>query len=154
HTLLAQIPILYALSIGALLLTFAIGDMVFHSRRWITIPGTGVQIQTSEFEKIVIILLVARYLSELKTEGIGLRDLLKLGVLVGIPTALVMSQPDFGTGSTYLPILAGGVLLAGIRWRYLAVLATLCALALPAGWYFLKDYQRARLETFVDPSAD
>jgi rod shape determining protein RodA len=154
HTLLGQVPLLYCLSIGALLLTYAIGDMVFHSRRWIGIPGTGVQIQTSEFTKIVIILLVARYLSELKSDEIGWRDLLKLGGLVGIPTVLVMSQPDFGTGATYLPILAGGVLLAGIRWRYLAVVAIVCALALPAGWYFLKDYQRARLTTFVDPSAD
>jgi rod shape determining protein RodA len=154
HTLLGQVPLLYCLSIGALLLTWAIGDMVFHSRRWITIPGSGVQIQTSEFTKIVIILLIARYLSELKSDEIGWRDLLKLGGLVGIPTVLVMSQPDFGTGATYLPILAGGVLLAGIRWRYLAVVVIVCALALPAGWYFLKDFQRARLTTFVDPSAD
>ena len=65
-----------------------------------------------------------------------------------------MSQPDFGTGATYLPILAAGILLAGIQWRYLAVVVLVCALALPAGWYFLKDYQRARLVTFVDPSAD
>jgi rod shape determining protein RodA len=154
HTLLGQVPLLYCASIGALLLTFAVGDVVFHSRRWITIPGTGVQIQTSEFEKIVIILVVARYLSELKGDGVDLRDLLKLGGLVGIPTALVMSQPDFGTGSTYLPILAGGVLLAGIRWRYVAIVAIIGAVAVPAGWYLLKDYQRARLITFVDPSAD
>src|SRR5580704_14241044 len=132
HTLLGQVPILYCVSIGAILLTLAVGDMVFHSRRWISIPGTGIQIQTSEFEKIVIILLVARYLSELKTEKVGLRDLLKLGGLVGIPTLLVMSQPDFGTGATYVPILAAGVLLAGIRWRYLAVVAIVCALAVPA----------------------
>jgi rod shape determining protein RodA len=154
HTLLGQVPILYCVSIGALLLTFAIGDVIFHSRRWITIPGTGIQIQTSEFEKIVIILLVARFLSELKSDEIGIRELLKLGGLVGIPTALVMSQPDFGTGATYLPILAGGVLLAGIRWRYLAIVVIVCALALPGAWYVLKDYQRARLTTFVDPSAD
>jgi rod shape determining protein RodA len=154
HTLLGQVPILYSLSIGALLLTFFIGDVVFHSRRWISVPGTGFQLQTSEFEKIVIILLVARYLAELKSDEMGLRDLLKLGGLVGIPTVLVMSQPDFGTGATYLPILAAGVLLAGIRWRYLAAIAIVCALTLPAGWYFLKDYQRARLVTFVDPSAD
>ena len=154
HTLLGQVPILYCVSIGAILLTVAIGDVVFHSRRWIVIPGTGVQIQTSEFAKIVIILLIARYLSELKSDEISLRDLLKLGGLVGIPTVLVMSQPDFGTGATYLSILAGGVLLAGIRWRYLAVVAIVCALALPAGWYLLKDYQKARLVTFVDPSAD
>lgn len=154
HTLLGQVPILYTLSIGALLLTFAIGDVVFHSRRWITVPVLGFQIQTSEFEKIVIILLVARYLSELKSDEIGLRDLLKLGGLVGIPTVLVMSQPDFGTGCTYLPILAAGVLLAGLRWRYLAIVTMVCALALPVGWYLLKDYQKARLITFVDPSAD
>lgn len=154
HTLLAQVPLLYCVSIAALLLTFAIGDVVFHSRRWITIPGTGAQIQTSEFEKIVIILLVARYLSELKSDRVGLRDLLKLGVLVGIPTALVMNQPDVGTGATYLPILAAGVLLAGIRWQYLAIVIVICALVVPSGWYLLKDYQRARLITFVNPAAD
>ena len=154
HTLLGQVPILYCLSIGAILLTWAVGDLVFHSRRWITVPGTPIQIQTSEFEKIVIILVVARYLSELKTEQVGLRDLLKLGGLVGIPTVLVMIQPDFGTGSTYLPILAGGVLLAGLPWRYVIIVVLACGLALPAGWYLLKDYQKARLVTFVDPGAD
>jgi len=154
HTLLAQVPLLYCISIGALLLTFAIGDLVFHSRRWITIPGTGAQIQTSEFEKIVIILLVARYLSELKSDQVGLRDLLKLGVLVGIPTLLVWSQPDFGTGATYLPIVGAGVLLAGIRWRYLAIVAMVCGLAVPLVWNFLKEGQKARLITFVNPAAD
>jgi rod shape determining protein RodA len=154
HTLLGQVPILYTLSIVALLATFAVGDIVFHSRRWITVPGTSVQLQTSEFEKIVIILLVARYLSELKGDGIGIRDLLKLGGLVGIPTLLVWSQPDFGTGATYLPVLGAGVLLAGLRWRYLAVMALACGLAIPIVWHFLKDFQRARLTTFIDPSAD
>lgn len=154
HTLLGQTPIIYGASIVALLVTFAVGEAVFHSRRWIRIPGSGIQIQISEFEKIVIILVVARFLSELKKDEIGIRDLLKLGALVGIPTVLVMSQPDFGTGATYVPILAAGILLAGIRWRYLAVLAIVCALTAPAGWYLLKDYQKARLITFLDPSSD
>lgn len=154
HTLLGQMPIIYTVSIAALLATLAVGDVVFHSRRWITIPGSTFQIQISEFEKIVIILVVARYLSELKRDEIDLRDLLKLGGLVGIPTVLVMSQPDFGTGATYVPILAVGVLLAGLRWRYLAAMAMVGALALPVTWYFLKDYQRDRLTTFHDPLAD
>jgi len=152
HTLLSQVPVLYAISIVALIATFAVGDVVFHSRRWITI--FGFTFQTSEFEKIVIILMLARYLSELKREELGIRDLLKLGGLVGIPTALVMYQPDLGTGLTYLPILAAGVLMAGLRWRYLAAVAIACALILPVGWHFLKDYQRARLITFLDPSRD
>lgn len=154
HTLLGQMPILYTVSIVALVATLAVGDVVFHSRRWITIPGSSFQIQISEFEKIVIILLVARYLAELKNGEVSIRDLLKLGGLVAIPTALVMSQPDFGTGATYLPILAAGILLAGLRWRYIAVMVVACALAVPVGWHFLKDYQKDRLFTFRDPSAD
>jgi rod shape determining protein RodA len=102
----------------------------------------------------VIILLVARYLSELKRDEVSVRDLFKLGGLVGIPAVLVMYQPDLGTGLTYLPILAAGVLIAGIRWRYLAVIALTGLLVLPVGWIFLKDYQRARLVTFIDPSKD
>ncbi len=156
HTLLGQVPLLYCVSIAALLLTFAVGDLIFHSRRWIPvpIPGLPIQIQVSEFEKIVLILLVARYLSELKSDQVGLRDLLKLGVLVGIPTLLVWSQPDFGTGATYLPILGAGVLLAGIRWRYLAIVTLVCALAVPVVWNFLKEGQKGRLITFVNPAAD
>jgi len=126
--------------------------MVFGSRRWIRVLGFNFQI--SEFVKLVIILVVARYLSELKRDEIGFRDLLKIGGLVALPTALVMYQPDLGTALTYLPVLAAGILLAGLRWHYLAVVLVVCGLALPAGWYFLKDYQRARLVTFLDPSRD
>jgi rod shape determining protein RodA len=152
HTLLGQVPVLYTVSIAALLATLAIGRLVFGSRRWIRVLGFNFQI--SEFVKIVIVLVVARYLSELKSEEIGVRDLLKIGSLVGIPTALVMYQPDLGTGLTYLPILAAGILLAGLRWHHLAAVALACALALPVGWHFLKDYQRTRLVTFLDPSRD
>ena len=152
HTLLGQVPVLYTVSMAALLATLAVGRLVFGSRRWIHVLGFNFQI--SEFVKIVIILVVARYLSELKSEEIRARDLLKIGGLVGIPTALVMYEPDLGTGLTYLPILAVGILLAGLRWRYMAAVALVCALALPIGWHLLKDYQRTRLVTFLDPSRD
>src|SRR6266852_1084004 len=152
HTLLGQVPLLYALSIGALLATFAFGRLVFGSRRSIRVFGLNFQI--SEFVKLVIILVVARYLSELKRDEIRFRDLLKIGGLVGLPTALVIYQPDLGTALTYLPVLAAGILLAGIRWHYLAAVILVCGLAMPVGWHFLKDYQKARLVTFLDPSRD
>jgi rod shape determining protein RodA len=154
HTLLGQVPILYGLSIAALVATYLVGRTVFGSRRWITIPGVGFNFQISEFVKLVIILLVARYLSELKRDEIGWRDLLKLGVLVGIPTALVMKQPDLGTSLTYLPVLGVGILLAGIRWHYLAAIAVAVALAVAVAYPFLQDYQKNRLTSFVDPSKD
>jgi rod shape determining protein RodA len=152
HTLLAQVPLMYGLSIASLIAVLAVGRLVFGSRRWIHVLGFNFQI--SEFVKLVIILMVARYLSELKSDRVRARDLLKLGGLVGIPVALVMYQPDLGTGLTYLPILAAGILIAGIRWHYLAAIALVGALALPVGWLFLKDYQRTRLVTFIEPSRD
>lgn len=152
HTLLGQIPLLYTLSVTALVGVLLAGRLVFGSRRWIKV--LGVNLQVSEFVKLVIILVVARYVSELRSDEIKPRDLLKLGGLVGIPAMLVIYQPDLGTGLTYLPILAVGILIAGVQWRYLAIVALVGALTLPVGWYLLKDYQRQRLVTFLDPSGD
>ena len=90
----------------------------------------------------------------LRTEEVRPRDLLKLGCLVGIPAALVMYQPDFGNG-------IGHTSRSGRRsfdsWDSMALLGDhrVGGRAHAAvGWYFLKDYQRARLVTFLDPSGD
>ena len=153
HTLLGQVPTFYILSVLTLIATFAVGTKIFGSRRWI---GTGsVHLQTSEFVKLVVVLLVARYVSELKTEQMELRDLLRLGGLVGLPMILVMAQPDLGTALTYIPILVVGVFLAGLRWQYAAAILLILAIVMPIGYFaVLKDYQRARLISFLDPSQD
>ncbi|MGA2326545.1 MAG: rod shape-determining protein RodA [Bryobacteraceae bacterium] len=153
HTLLGQAFVLYFLSIACLAVVLVIGTTRFGGRRWI---GYGsFHLQVSEFVKTVIILLVARYLTELKTDRAEGRDLLKLGGLVAVPMLLVMKQPDLGTALTYLPILAVGILLAGLRWQYVAVIGVVLLLVVPLGWrYGLKDYQKARLVTFLDPGRD
>ena len=154
HTLLGQVPLLYGITLAALLAVLLIGVTVFGSRRWIPMPG-GFHFQVSEFAKLVLVLLIARYMTELKGEPVEALDLLKLGGLVGVPMLLVMKQPDLGTALSYLPILAAGVLLAGVRWQYLAAVVVLFALVMPLSWRFvLKDYQRERLLTFVDPGRD
>ena len=152
HTVLGQVPILYTVAVTALLVTVTLGSRVFGSRRWISFLGVNFQI--SEFVKLVIILMVARYLSELKRDRIGIRDLLKLGGLAGIPVALVMSQPDLGTALTYVAIVGAGVLLAGVRWHHLAAIALAGGLLLLGTYPHLKPYQKNRLISFVDPSRD
>jgi rod shape determining protein RodA len=152
HTLLGQVPLIYALTLGALITTFALGKLVWGGRRWLSVGGFNIQV--SEFAKLVIILLVARYLSELKADTLTVRDLLKLGALVGVPWILVALQPDLGTSLTFIPVLIIGIFLAGLRWKYLLVLGVLAGLAVPLTWPFLKDYQKARLTAFVDPSRD
>jgi rod shape determining protein RodA len=152
HSLLSHVPAMYIISIVTLIATFAVGQKVFGSRRWI---GRGsIHLQVSEFVKLVLVLLVARYLSELKTERLELRDLFKLGGLIGLPMVLVMKQPDLGTSLTYLPILVIGIFLAGLRWQHAVAIVLVLAVVLPVGYYFLQDYQKARLVSFIDPSQD
>ncbi len=153
HTLLGQVPILYALSMATLIGTFAFGMTAFGSRRWI--GNNSYHLQVSEFVKIVVVILVARYLTELKSEQLQLPDLLKLAGLVGLPMIMVMLQPDLGTALTFLPILGVGVFLSGFRWQYAVAILVLVAVVAPAGYFFvLKDYQKARLVSFLDPSQD
>ncbi|MFB3827351.1 MAG: rod shape-determining protein RodA [Bryobacteraceae bacterium] len=153
HWLMQHLVALYVTSVALLMLTFVIGRQAFGSRRWIPLVG-GFHLQVSEFVKLVIVLLVARYLTELKTEELEARDLLKLAGLVAVPMLLVLKQPDLGTSLTYLPAVVAGAFLAGLRWRYMIVILLVAVLALPVGWHFLKDYQKARLVSFMDPDRD
>lgn len=153
HTLLGHSYWMYGLCLIALIGVFVIGTVSGGARRWIPLFG-GFKLQVSEFVKIALVLLLARFLTEQKREQLDWRDLLKLVGLVGVPMLLVAKQPDLGTSLTYLPILLAGILLTGLRWQYLVVVALVLALALPAAWVLLHDYQRARLTTFLDPSAD
>src|SRR5258708_1052914 len=152
HTLLGHVFSLYGLSVVTLIATIAIGNQVFGSRRWI---GRGsFHLQVSEFVKLVLVLLVARYLTELKTDRIEMRDLLKLGALIGLPVALVMKQPDLGTALTYVPIFLVGIFLAGLRWQHAVAIVALLAVILPVGYYLAPDYQKSRLVSFLAPSQD
>lgn len=153
HNLLGQVPALYALSLGLLVLTPLVGSLVWGSKRWIPL-GFGFKFQPSEFVKLVIVLLVARYLAELRSDRLAGRDLWKLGLLVGIPCGLVAAQPDLGTSLTYVPVLLAGLFFGGIRWQHALLIAVAAAVLMPAGWFLLKDYQKARLETFLDPMKD
>lgn len=153
HTLLGHVPVLYGLTLFALLATFIFGEVMFHARRWIPLGG-GFRFQTSEFAKLVIILLIARYLSEVKADHLEARDLLKLGGLVGCPMLLVLLQPDLGTALTYMSVLVVGVFLAGLRWQHAVAIVLLAALTGTVGWHFLHDYQKKRVLTFVNPDHD
>ena len=154
HTLLDQAPLMYLVSVGLLVLVLVVGRKVLGSRRWIPLAG-GFHFQVSEFVKLVLILVMARYFSESRQGRVSSPDLIKVGLLGGIPMGLVLLQPDLGTALTYAPIVMMALLLAGIRLKHVAVLGLLFALAMPVAWtYGLKPYQKARLLTFVHPEKD
>jgi rod shape determining protein RodA len=153
HTLLSNVWILYAVSVAGLLAVFVIGVTVFGAKRWIALPG-GFQLQVSEYVKIVVVLLMARFMTELRKDQLDWRDILKITALIGVPMVLVVKQPDLGTALTYLPILIVGIFVAGLRWQYVAAICLAAAIMLPASWLVLKDYQKARLTSFRDPTQD
>jgi rod shape determining protein RodA len=153
HSMLHYVPMLYIASVVMLLATALVGAQIFGSKRWIPLPG-GVHLQVSEFVKLVIILLVARYLTDLKTEELEIWEMAKLAALVALPAVLVLMQPDLGTALTYFAVLGTGAFLAGLRWKYVAAIAVVAVLVLPVGYHFLKDYQKARLVSFMDPERD
>jgi rod shape determining protein RodA len=152
HALLGRVFYFYAAAVGFLLATAFVGNRVFGSTRWIKVGAFT--FQTSEFVKIVLILLVAKYLTDVKTDLLDWKDLAKLSGFVVVPMVLVMKEPDLGTSLTYLPILVCGVLMAGLRWKYFLIILSVLVITLPIGYHFLKPYQKDRLVSFIYPDRD
>jgi rod shape determining protein RodA len=152
HAILDQAPLLYVLGIAALLAVLAMGHTRFGARRWMVIGG--VFLQVSEIMKLVIIIVLARYFGEVRTERLSFADLLKAGLLTAIPAVLILVQPDLGTALVLVPVLILGAFLAGIQKKHAVAILLLLVLAVPVGWKLrghLKPYQRQRIETFLHP---
>jgi rod shape determining protein RodA len=154
HTWLGQAPWLYGAAVLLLLVAAAVGTKLFGSRRWIPLLF-GFSFQVSEFAKVVIVLLVTRYLTGLRRDRLQAADIVKLGALVAVPCLLVAAQPDLGTALTYLPIMAVGMFIAGLQPKHVAVLALIgVAVPLVSYQFVLKDYQKKRVLAFLDPEYD
>jgi rod shape determining protein RodA len=143
----------YALQIGLLLLTLAIGTGIGGAARWITVgPLT---FQFSELAKILMIVVLADYLARNHHRLDSLRTILGACILVGPPLVLVMLQPDLGTSLVFGAILAGMLWMSGASLKWLAILASGVIAAIPIAWtYLLQDYQKQRLTSFLNPNPD
>ncbi|MFY9852899.1 MAG: rod shape-determining protein RodA [Terracidiphilus sp.] len=155
HRLLDWIPWVYGGCLLALLAVLAVGHKAMGGRRWLKLGP--MQFQPSEWVKLILILMMARYFANLGGRSLTWRDIFKAFFLVGVPMLLVLKQPDLGTTLTYAPILVAGLFLGGINFRQALILGT-CALALVAGVWssgkLLKPYQKARLTSFINPDND
>ena len=156
HTLLDQAPVLYIAGVAGLLVVAVIGYSRLGAKRWISLGG-GFNLQVSELMKLIIIIVLARYFSEVRTDRLTLTDICKVALLTLIPVALILKQPDLGTAMVLVPVLIVGMFLAGIEWKHLAVGVVLVALLIPVAWnlrHHLKPYQQQRIETFLHPEED
>ena len=152
HLILEQAPILYLIGIAALVTVLAVGHTRFGAKRWI--PFLGQVFQVSELVKLIIIVVLARFFAEVRTDYLSLTDLLKAGVVVGVPLGLILLQPDMGTALVLMPMLVVGAFLAGMQWKHAAAVALIALLMLPIGWRVLKPYQKERITSFLHPEED
>jgi rod shape determining protein RodA len=142
--------ILYWISIVSLLAVRFAGETALGAQRWIQIGP--VTIQPSEFAKIIIIITLAKMLENRKLET--LKDLIPVGLHVGLPFILILLQPDLGTSLVFIAITIGMLFMAGIRLHLLMGIMGAGLAAIPVFWQFLHDYQKKRLLVFIDPNID
>src|SRR5260370_39241304 len=141
---------------AALLLIVAVdlhGVAGMGAQRWIDLGV--IQLQPSEVMKIALVLALARYFHSLSSEDTGrITRLIVPALIVALPVALVLKQPDLGTA---VMLLASGALLlylGGVRLWVFAAGAVAVAAAAPLAWSMLRDYQKTRFVTFLDPDRD
>jgi rod shape determining protein RodA len=156
HVLLDISPWAYGVSLVLLVAVRVMGAKVMGARRWINLGG-GVHFQPSEWVKLVLIIVVARFFWGLAGRGLAWMDIGRAFAMVCVPMALVLIQPDLGTALTYFPILVAGLFLGGIKPRQVAVLVLGAGVLIGGAWLSgkrLKPYQQARLTSFINPDAD
>jgi rod shape determining protein RodA len=152
HIVMDKAPILYAIGLIALVAVLALGHTRFGAKRWL--PVLGEFFQVSELAKLIIIVVLANFFTEVRSDRLSIADLCKAAVLTGVPVGLILLQPDLGTALVLIPVVVVGAYLAGIDWRHAAVLLLAGALMLPVAWHVLKPYQKERVTTFLHPEDD
>lgn len=156
----AQIPpttyqrwalLIYCVGVVLLVAVLLVGKVGKGAERWLNLGV--VHFQPSEMMKIAVPMFLAWHLHRIHLP-LTMQTIFFSALVVLIPVGLVAKQPDL---STAVLLLCGGVsvlFLAGLSWRLISALFAMLALAAPAFWYVMHDYQRQRVLTFFNPERD
>lgn len=152
--------ILYIAAFFFLLLVFVLGTTRLGAQRWLRLGWFN--FQPSELAKIAIVIFLARYFSRKSSDDTGLacgnfgifRGLLLPLFFIGLPVALIVEQPDLGSGIILLLLFTAMLYLTQVRLKYIAALLLSGVLVLPFMWHALRDYQKDRLLVFLNPNID
>ncbi|MEQ3636847.1 rod shape-determining protein RodA [Alcanivorax sp.] len=146
-------PVIYSIGLVLLIMVLFIGTEAKGAQRWLSIPGAG-RFQPAEVMKLAVPAMVAWYFSE-RTLPPRLPDVIAALLLLSVPAMLIGLQPDLGTA---ILIAASGLVvmfMAGLSWRLITVAVMIVITAAPLMYFFvMHDYQRNRVDTFLNPEAD
>ena len=153
RVLLDLSPTLYVGSLVLLALVLVFGDVRGGARSWFVLGPW--QFQPSELAKLATTLFVARYLSEIDRPVLTLRQIAAVVGIVAAPMLLIVVEPDMGGAAMFVPLLAGMLLIAGVKLRYLLIAALLATSVGFGLWTFgMQEYQRERVITYLQPERD
>ena len=147
------VPLAYLGGVGLLIAVDVMGHNAMGATRWINIPGV-IRFQPSEFMKIIMPATIAWYLSK-RSLPPRLKHICISMILIGVPFVLILLQPDLGTS---LLIITSGVFVlftAGLQWRWIGgAVAALVPVAVAMWLFVLREYQKQRVLTFLNPESD
>jgi rod shape determining protein RodA len=144
---------LYVANVLLLAAVLVVGRTTLGAQRWISLGPLG-QFQPSEIAKLIIVITLAKHLTDRPGPYRSVWDLMPFLGHVALPMLLIFRQPDLGTAMVVGAILVGMLYAAGARRRDLAALGVAGAALVPILWHVLKEYQRRRLLAFVHPDLD
>ena len=147
----AWIPWIYSIGLMMLLVVLVVGHTGKGAQRWLGIGGF--RFQPSELMKIAVPMTVAWFLGE-KQLPPKFSTLLTSAVIIVIPALLIAKQPDLGTAIMIIISGISVVFFAGVSWRLIGALFGLAVITAPILWFFMHDYQRNRVLTFLNPNRD
>lgn len=144
---------IYVFFLFILLLLFIVGSTNKGATSWFNLGAFS--FQPVDFVKLVVIIMLAKYFSRRHVEIGNIKHILVSALYAGVPFILVFLQPDFGSAIIILMIWLGMALVSGISKKHLAMVFGAGAIAFSVLWFFVfQDYQKARIENFLNPLAD
>lgn len=158
RTLIHFAPVFYVIGLVLLILVLTpLGVRVKGQQAWLKLPLIG-QFQPSEFVKIPVVLMLARYFGERKSiQPLTLKETLVGAAILAVPVSLILLEPDAGQALTYFPLLAVVIFLSAIRIRWIVLSLVAVLILAPVGFYIgvktgkIKQYQIERINVILDP---
>jgi rod shape determining protein RodA len=145
-------PVLYGLGMVMLVLVLLVGVEAKGAQRWLGVPGLP-RFQPSELMKLAVPLMVASFLADRPLPPTG-KTVASVLALIAAPALLIGLQPDLGTAILVAAAGFAVLLLSGLFWRWVLLAGLLSLAALPGLWMVMRDYQRQRVLTLLDPESD
>jgi rod shape determining protein RodA len=143
----------FGVILATLIVVLLVGKVRGGAQRWISIGAFN--FQPSEFAKVAVVLALSKYFADrYHYGGISFKDTVPAIGLVILPFVLVALQPDLGTAGVFMIILVGMIVVACVKGKVLLLMGGAGALAVPGLWFVMRDYQKQRVLTFLDPERD